>query len=47
MRTYKKIRNPYEAMLIETLEKGIGFPYNDISRVDKYPSDIPIASATS
>lgn len=40
MTNHEKIRNPYEAMLIENLEKGIGFPYNDIEKVDKYPIDI-------
>jgi hypothetical protein len=40
MANEEKTYNPYEAMLIENLEKGIGFHYNDISRVDKYPVDI-------
>lgn len=40
MTNKEKTYNPYEAMLIENLEKGIGFHYNDIDKVDRYPVDI-------
>ncbi len=40
MINHEQICNLYEIMLIERLEKEIGFSYADISVVDEYPVDV-------